>query len=415
MLHRKQAVSVSILLAVLVILFAGGRAPKNETAATAALPLADAPYSAPGPFPVGMQRLATGDSTPLELSVWYPAAADEQQPVAYAYEVKIAKPIGTLTAAAYAGRAGADAPPERAAGPYPLVVLSPGFSIGAGAYGWLAEHLASYGFVVIAPEHVEWMDGELSGLWQAVPARPQDILSVLAFADGQSGGSGPLAGLIDTERVAVVGHSYGGYTALAAVGARIHTAALTAHCTVAQAETHPAAWLCDKLLPHLGAMAERAGLASLPDGLWPAWADSRVDAAVALAGDAFFFGPEGLAEIGVPVLAIGGTGDMDTPYTWGTQPTYAHISSERKVRVGLEGAEHMIFTGPCERVPFYLRPLSGEFCRDEGWDRGYAHGLARHMAAAFLLAELTGDAQAKAALSPDAVAFPAVSYTAQGY
>lgn len=415
MIQRKQTISVSILLVVLVILFAGARAQKNETAVAAALPLADAPYSAPGPFPVGMQRLATGDPTPLELTLWYPAAADGQQPVAYPYEVKITPPIGTVAFATYAGVAGEDAPPNRADGPYPLVVLSPGFSLGAGAYGWLAEHLAGYGFVVVAPEHREWMDGELSGLWQAVTARPQDILSVLAFADGQTGGSGPLAGLIDTGRVAVVGHSYGGYTALAAAGARIHTGAFTDHCVVAQAEEHPSAWLCDKLLPHLDEMAGRAGMASLPDGLWPAWADPRVDAAVALAGDAFFFGPQGLAEMGLPVLAVGGTADMDTPYAWGTQPTFAHTSSERKVQAGLEGAEHMIFTGPCQNVPFYFRPLSGEFCGDGAWDRGYAHGLVRHLAAAFLLAELKGDAQAAAALNPDAIAFPDVSYTAQGY
>jgi predicted dienelactone hydrolase len=419
MSYRKQALPVSILLAVLVILFAGGRVSKNQAQNSQAriaseLSSGIAPYSLAGPHPVGLQNLTAGGETPLAVTVWYPAADGETDPqtVSYPYEIKIAKPLGTVTFATFAGQAQWDALANLPAGPYPLVILSPGFSIGAAAYGWLAEHLASYGFVVIAPEHREYMDGELSGLWQAVPARPQDILAVLAYADESDG---VLRGLVDSERVAVLGHSYGGYTALAAAGARIDTAGLTAHCEDAYAEEYPSAWLCDKLLPHLGEMAAQAGLPSIPEGLWPVWADPRVDAAVALAGDAFFFGAEGLAEIDVPVLAMGGTHDMDSPFSWGTQPTYAHVSSRTKVRVALEGAEHMIFTGPCEHIPFYLRFVSGEFCSDGDWDRAYAHGLVSHFVTAFLLAELKGDVQAASALASDAVGFPAIDYAAQGY
>lgn len=64
------------------------------------------------------------------------------------------------------------APFTRPEQPYPLIVLSPGFAMGAEAYGWLAEHLASYGFVVTAPEHQEHMD-PADQLWQAAVARPQ--------------------------------------------------------------------------------------------------------------------------------------------------------------------------------------------------------------------------------------------------
>lgn len=414
MSYQKQALPVSILLAVLVVLFAGGRAQKSQAEITSGLPSVALPYSLSGPHPVGLQKLTTGGVIPLEITVWYPAVDGETdgQAVSYPYEIKIAKPLGSVTFATFGGQAQWDALANLSTGPYPLVILSPGFSIGAATYGWLAEHLASYGFVVVAPEHREWMDAELSGLWQVVPTRPQDILAVLDYTDEPDG---VLRGLVDNEQVAVLGHSYGGYTALVAAGARIDTAGLTAHCKDAYAEEHPSAWLCDKLLPHLGGMATQAGLQSIPEGLWPAWADPRVGAVVALAGDAFFFGEEGLAEIDVPVLAIGGTHDMDSPFSWGTQPTYAHVSSPAKVRVALDGAEHMIFTGPCERIPFYLRFLSSEFCGDGAWERVYAHGLVNHFATAFLLAELKGDTQAAAVLAPDAVSFPAIQYTAQGY
>jgi predicted dienelactone hydrolase len=376
------------------------------------------PYGARGPHPVGMRALATDGDAPLEMVMWYPAdGVDADAKITYPYKVGMPAPLGTVTFATYKGRASRDAPPDLAAGPYPLVVLSPGLSLGPTSYAWLVEHLASYGLVVIAPDHHEQIDEEFDVLWQAAVARPGDILDVLAYVDGQIGVGGALEGLVDAETVAVIGHSYGGYTALVAGGARIDTDGFTAHCDAAYASDHPSAWLCDKLMPHVADMAALAGLDAVPDGLWPEWADPRVDAVVPMAGDAFFFGQAGLAEMTVPVMAIGGTADEDSPYTWGTYPTYEYVSSPAKVRIALEGAQHMIFTGPCERVPLLmrLRLVSGEFCADPGWDRYYAHDLVNHFTTAFLLAELKGDADAAAALAPDAVGFDGMTYEAQGY
>ena len=70
------------------------------------------------------------------------------------------KPFGTVSIASSGGQAIKNAPYNLSDGPYPLIILSPGFSIGNLAYAWLAEHLASYGFVVIAPEHIEHLDPE---------------------------------------------------------------------------------------------------------------------------------------------------------------------------------------------------------------------------------------------------------------
>jgi len=134
-----------------------------------------------------------------------------------------------------------------------------------------------------------------------------------------------------------------------------------------------------------------------------------------LAGDAFFFGQAGLAEIRMPVMAIGGTQDNDSPFMWGTYPSYEYASSPTKVRIALDGAEHMIFTGPCEKVPWFLKFFSDEFCSDSGWDRNYAHDLINHFTTAFLLAELKQDKGAAAALVPEPVEFPGVTYEAQGY
>lgn len=374
------------------------------------------PYSLPGPHSVGTRALTIDGEPPLEITVWYPALMDDsrEKAVKYAYEMKMFDPLGAVSFATYKGIAVADASYDLVDSPYPLVILSPGFSIGSSTYAWEAEHLASYGFVVISPEHPEQLDPE-NELWQQAITRPQDILAVLAYVDEQVSSDGIFEGLIDTELVTVVGHSYGGYTALAAAGAQIDTEGFEAHCEHVREVDDPSAWLCDDLLPHMADMAALAGLDFVPEGLWPAWADPRVDAVVSMAGDAFFFGQAGLAAIDVPVMVISGTADVDSPYMWGTYPTYEYVSSPAKVRIALTDAEHMIFTAPCQSMPLFMKPISSEFCTDPGWDRNYAHALVNHFMTAFLLAELKQDAGAANALAPDVIDLPDMTYEAEGY
>lgn len=376
-----------------------------------------APYALPGPQLVGMRAFTGDDGAPLDLTLWYPAlrSRGENTTTRYPYRVKMGDPLGTVSVASYAGRAIMDAPYDLSEGPYPAVILSPGFIMGTTDYGWLAEHLASYGFVVVGVEHQEVFDEEVHGLWRATITRPQDVLALFAYLDAAGDQGGALAGLLDSELVAVIGHSYGGYTALASAGARIDTEHFEAVCESADESDDPIAFLCGQVLPHLADMVELAGLESTPEGLWPALADPRVDAIVPLAGDALFFGQAGLAEIAVPVMAIGGTLDRDSPYMWGTHPTYEYASSVVKVRMALTDAEHMIFTGPCERQSLFLSLLMGEFCSDSHWDRNQAHDLVKHFTTAFLLAILKEEPAAGAALRSDRVEFPGVEFSSQGF
>jgi predicted dienelactone hydrolase len=54
-----------------------------------------------------------------------------------------------------------------------------------------------------------------------------------------------------------VGHSYGGYTALAAAGARIDTGAFNGACETAHATDDPLVFLCDALQDRMSDMADR--------------------------------------------------------------------------------------------------------------------------------------------------------------
>lgn len=112
--------------------------------------------------------------------------------------------------------------PER---PYPLAILMPGINVGHEAYGWLAAALAEAGFVSLI---YGWIVEDMPGLVSLSPG-----LDVAALAPAQYGSrpsatalaaviaelrkmnaQGPLAGLLDLDRILLGGHSAGGSVAL---------------------------------------------------------------------------------------------------------------------------------------------------------------------------------------------------------
>ena len=373
-----------------------------------------APYAIAGTHTVGVRTLGS-DVAPMTLTVWYPALEPpaRDSSLTYAYAINMLGADSATAIATDEGEAEPGAAYDVADGPFPLVVLSHGFAITASSYGWLAEHLASRGMVVVAPHHRESLDPGV--LWQSTYDRPGDVQTVLSFLEEEVRPGGEFEDLIDSETVAVVGHSYGGYTALAAAGARIDTGAFNMGCDSAYATDDPLVFLCDALGPRLSDLADAASLGSVPTGFWPAWSDPDVDAVVSMAGDAAMFGEPGLGEITVPVLAIGGTADTDSPFEWGTQLTYDHVSSDRKIEVALEGAAHLIFAGDCTNVRRILSLVTLGFCSDPAWDRAEAHDLVRHYVTAFLLSELDDDQAARADLTPNLPAVAGVGYRAEGY
>jgi len=272
--------------------------------------------------------------------------------------------------------------------------------------------------VVLAPEHQEMFDWDFTDIAPSSIERPGDIRQVLDYAETLTAAGGAMEGMIDMEQVAVVGHSYGGYTALAMAGARYDLNAFNQRCEAGHAQGDPVAdWVCNPLStePAQAEMAALAGLDPMPEGLWPSWGDARVDAIVPMAGDSYLFDQAGLAEITIPMMAMGGTLDSGTPYEWGAHPAYQYASSATKALVAFENAEHMIFGINVADAPYLLDTDWVSWYIDVVWDKDRAHDLIRHFSTAFLLAALKGDADAAAALAPDAVAFPGITYEATGF
>jgi predicted dienelactone hydrolase len=365
-------------------------------------------YSASGKHPVGMVRISPEeDDAPVRMTVWYPASAtDKEPPMTYSYSLKVLGPRSTTALATYQGTAGLDAAADRRGGPYPLVVLSSGFAISSGSYAWLAEHLASYGMVVVAPQHEETLDP--GTLWRAASARTDTIAQTRAYLESGTPSGGFLAGLVDTHTVAVLGHSYGGYTALASGGARLDSSAFADGCATAREDEDPIAFLCDALEPRFDQMIDAIDRA-------PAHDLPRVDAVVSLAGDAAMFGEPGLRSLTAPLLVIGGTADHDSPYDWSTQLAYQGAASTRKIEVALDGAEHFVFSGRCDSVRRIVALVPMGFCDDPAWDRGRARAVVKHYVTAFLLAELRKEPDAQSELKPRQTPVPQVVYQEIGY
>ncbi len=117
--------------------------------------------------------------------------------------------------------------PEDQKGPMPIVFVSHGIGESRSSYEWLGRALASRGYVVIHPTHRGTDRDKLEEGWIAMYKatknrenwinRPLDITFILDQIESIEAADPRLKGAFDIDRVGVVGHSAGAWTA-AAIG-----------------------------------------------------------------------------------------------------------------------------------------------------------------------------------------------------
>ncbi|MFN7146913.1 MAG: alpha/beta hydrolase family protein, partial [Myxococcota bacterium] len=227
---------------------------------------------APGPHRVGYRQSSvtyTDDVSTdraLRLALWFPTEAEDGDEAAY------------LDGAIEAPDVLDD--PAPAPGTLPVAVFSHGHLAFAESSSFLAEHLASHGWVVASPDHTGNTTFDPSDRpTEMYLQRPRDLSAVLDALPGELD--------VDTSAVPALGHSYGGYTVLAMAGATYDAAVIAG---------------CDDGTPFCSTMTP-----TLAEAFAQGARDPRVVAAVPMAaGDYRLFGADGIAAIALPVLQMTG-------------------------------------------------------------------------------------------------------------
>lgn len=195
------------------------------------------------------------------LAIFYPIAAPETEQRLGPYRLALAR----------------DAAPG--AGPFPLVLISHGSGGSHLAHRTLARHLARNGFVVGMPEHPfnNRNDNSLVDTVENMANRPRHLRAAIDWFF-----CGEFASHLQPDTVGLIGHSMGGYTALAAADGRATS------------------------FPHEAPDRQRHQIAVAPD--------RRIKALVLLAPAAvWFMAPGALHDVRVPVLLLIGERDEATP------------------------------------------------------------------------------------------------------
>ena len=196
--------------------------------------------------------------------------------------------------------------PRVAPGRFPLVVFSHG-SGGIRYQSWfLMEHLASHGFIVAAPDHtgntaVDTIFGGATPFAVSARNRPLDVsLVITRMLERSQTEADAFDHHVLRRKIAVMGHSFGGFTAVAAA----------------------------------------AGWADVPP-------DPRVRAIIPIAAATNAFTDAQLASVKVPSLWLHGTSDITVPIA-ATARAWALQTASPRYRVDIRQAGHSSFTNACD-------------------------------------------------------------------
>ena len=308
-----------------------------------------APPSNVGYRTINLPDALTGEMFPVAL--WYPTSA-APAPLFVTGSLSLCRlPAVLCRAIAYEMPVAQNAPV--AAGAFGMIVISHGAGGMALLHRDLALALASQGYVVAAPTHPRGKGDDISGVGVWV-GRPKQVSRVIdaVLGDGQ------LASHVEPERIGVLGHSNGGYTALAVAGAQPSPTATASHC-----REH----LDDAKFCGFGGAAARE--AAREAGPLPELRDPRVRSIVLMAPNAAPFTDDALAKVPVPVLVYAAEKD---------DLTHLQYHGERLARalpqvecVLVKGAGHFSFIAS---FPAALRIVAGDGARDpDGFERDALH------------------------------------------
>lgn len=200
----------------------------GDTKATSTTVAEDAaPYAKVGPYGVGFTERKLSDGR--RVVIWYPTSESagegkerEQIDIAGFLSPELQAKIPAEDRTVYSANAFKDAAPRGQKGGYPVVLFSHGYAGFPEQSVSLTTHLASWGYVVAAPDHVERsLGGMLGTAAQGVTKStdPEVLSATLDLVQAESTSRGSLlSAMADPDRSAVTGHSAGAAAAFRTAG-----------------------------------------------------------------------------------------------------------------------------------------------------------------------------------------------------
>ncbi|MGK7958352.1 MAG: alpha/beta hydrolase [Crocosphaera sp.] len=230
--------------------------------------------------------------------------------------------------------------PERwREGKTPVIVFSHGLASRPEDFEEDVQQLASYGYVVALPQHPGSDFNQLQEMLQGFSReivkvdeyvdRPLDVSYVIDELERRN--RGEFGGRLDLDNVGVMGHSFGGYTALALAGAKLDFNTLEE--------------ICGRNLwgPNLSLLLQCRAL-ELPRKDYN-FRDERITSAFVINPvTSAVFGAQGLSQITIPVLLAAGSSDPATPAAIEQLQAFVWINTDDKYFALVEGQAHVNFS-----------------------------------------------------------------------
>ncbi|MBF2028844.1 MAG: alpha/beta hydrolase [Oscillatoriales cyanobacterium C42_A2020_001] len=228
--------------------------------------------------------------------------------------------------------------------PIPVVLISHGLGSDRSSFAYLAEHLASYGFAVLVPEHPGSDRRQMEALLQGIASevaeptefanRPLDITYLLNYFERQASTNVAYQNL-NLKQVGVIGQSFGGYTALALAGAPISFEQLQKDC--------PGVENTFNISLLLQCRAQELAQATQPR---TDFRDPRVQAVIAMNPiDSAVMGQTNLGLITVPTMIVTGSADTVAPSLFEQVRPFTWLSSSDKYLVQMDPGTHFSVIG----------------------------------------------------------------------
>jgi predicted dienelactone hydrolase len=222
--------------------------------------------------------------------------------------------------------------------PFPLIVISHGVAEDRNTFAYVAKHLATYGFAVAVLEHpgsdATKIRQYFAGLStppeaQELINRPLDVKFLLDELQSNKKSYANLQGLLNLQEVGVIGHSYGGYTALTLAGGNFDITGIRRNCNPNKSLNLSVFLQC------------RANELLQSKVKIPTLQDSRIKAVMAMNPlSSVVLGKQGLSKIQVPVMLMGGSQDIITPAIPEQVNPFIWLQTENKYLAMIDNATH---------------------------------------------------------------------------